>query len=373
MKIGIITHYYKSDNYGGNLQAYALCEILKKLGQNPEQICYKRDSKNCNLSFRTKLNISLYNLFDNMCHLKYASRFNRRIRCVSEFNRNVIPHSTKIYTTQTFYQLAENYDLFITGSDIVWAPNVHDSGFFLNLLPNDCNKISYAASLGTDKLTDKQIAFFKKDLNGFRHISVRENTVKYLLEGILEKYVEHSLDPTLLLDREDWDHIADGRLIEESYVFCYFLGINESARKAAEDYAEKSGKIIVNIPYLTRLYSKYNDFGDCRLSDVSPSSFVSLIKYADAIFTDSFHCCVFSSIYNKSFYAFSRTSNDTMSVRITDFLKMTNQDLRYFGNNFLGDMNEYQKLEEKIHVDKDQLEKSRKRSILYLKKACGLS
>ena len=41
MRIGIITHYYKSSNYGGNLQAYALCEIINKLGFEAEQISYK--------------------------------------------------------------------------------------------------------------------------------------------------------------------------------------------------------------------------------------------------------------------------------------------------------------------------------------------
>lgn len=373
MKIGIITHYYRSDNYGGNLQAYALCAVLKKLGQDPEQICYQRDNIDCDITFRNKLNIFLYNLIDILFHLKHRYRFYRRSYSVLLFNRNVIPHSHQIYTTRSFKRLAYIYDLFVTGSDIVWSPNIHDPGFFLSLLPNQCNKISYAASLGTDILTDKQIDFFRNDLKDFNFISVREKKVKHLLEDILGTRVEHSLDPTLLLQKEDWDEIADSRIIGDSYIFCYFLGNNKQSHEAAEDYARKIGKKIVNIPYLTRLYSKINDFGDYKLFDISPSGFISLIKYADAVFTDSFHCCVFSTIYNKTFYAFSRTTNDTMSVRITDFLKLTGQDSRYLGASHPSDICEYRMLDQKICVDKEQLEKSRMESVLYLKKACGLA
>ena len=43
-KVGIITQYYKSINYGGNLQAYALCVALNKMGISAEQLCYSLDS-----------------------------------------------------------------------------------------------------------------------------------------------------------------------------------------------------------------------------------------------------------------------------------------------------------------------------------------
>lgn len=42
MRIGIITHYYKSLNYGGVLQAYALCRYLSEQGYEAQQICYDR-------------------------------------------------------------------------------------------------------------------------------------------------------------------------------------------------------------------------------------------------------------------------------------------------------------------------------------------
>ena len=44
-KIGIVTLYHESTNYGGNLQAYALCEFLKEQGYNAKQICFLTSSK----------------------------------------------------------------------------------------------------------------------------------------------------------------------------------------------------------------------------------------------------------------------------------------------------------------------------------------
>lgn len=64
---------------------------------------------------------------------------------------------------------------------------------------------------------------------------------------------------------------------------------------------QKNKLLLVNIPYLSSKYKVFNDFGDVKLSDVSPKKFLSLIKYSHCVFTDSFHACVFSYIYEKIF------------------------------------------------------------------------
>ena len=37
-KIGILTFYHDSCNYGGNFQAYATCRVMNELGYDAEQI-----------------------------------------------------------------------------------------------------------------------------------------------------------------------------------------------------------------------------------------------------------------------------------------------------------------------------------------------
>ena len=44
-KIGILTHYYNSANYGGVLQSYALCKYLNDHGAEAKQVCYDASVK----------------------------------------------------------------------------------------------------------------------------------------------------------------------------------------------------------------------------------------------------------------------------------------------------------------------------------------
>lgn len=107
MKIGIITHYYKSINYGGNLQAYALCVYLNNLGLDAEQISYIREKNSIwkKKSFLRKVATSIYHAvlkLRSFKHLKTWLSIEKRKRRVLEFNLNRIPHSKTIYTQKQF-------------------------------------------------------------------------------------------------------------------------------------------------------------------------------------------------------------------------------------------------------------------------------
>ena len=71
------------------------------------------------------------------------------------------------------------------------------------------------------------------------------------------------------------------------------------------------------------------NFGDEQLYDASPEQFVSLIKYAKYVFTDSFHAVVFSNIYKKQYFVFNRSSEGEMSSRIVDITELFNQRERF--------------------------------------------
>lgn len=370
MKIGITTHYYRSKNYGGNLQAFALCKVLERMGHQAEQICfpfaqYTRYTPN----IRTRLNIAINNLIDLVAHPIARIRFKQRCEAMLNFNRTFIPHSKNIYTDVTLPSVASEYDLFITGSDIVWGPSLHSSFFFLNFLPENAKKMSYAASLGTDMLTPKEKFFFKSDLSSYHAISVREKATVKVVEEATGKHVEYCLDPTLLLEAKDWDKICSDRIVDEPYVFCYFLGTNSGAINVAHKYAEKNNTKLVNIPYLSKLYNPISDFGDVKLSKISPCDFLSLIKHSECVFTDSFHACVFSQIYQKDFFAFRRNNEDNLSVRITDFLSMLNLKDRYCDSEEKETV-EYLDTAEPLsmRVNASDLEYMKKHSLYYLEK-----
>ncbi len=311
MKVGIITHYYKSENYGGNLQAYALCRAIQDLGYDVEQISFDR-SKGGSLKGTLK---ALIKRALN-AELKNRSDFNKRKRAFLSFNKGLIPHS-QVYNVKTIKECANKYDAFITGSDQVWHPSAVCDAYLLKFAPSNKTKLSYAASVACNELTEAQRVRYKNALSDFTAISVRENEAIKALDGIAPDSIEVTLDPTLLLTKEQWQEIAEPSNINEDYLFCYFLGDDENERTLAKEYARKNNLKIVTLPHLLGTVRKCDkDFGDYRLYDVTPQRLIALINDAKCVFTDSFHATVFSLIFKKEHFVFQRAGHKAMGSRI---------------------------------------------------------
>lgn len=312
-KIGIITHYYRSMNYGGVLQSYALCAFLREKGYDCQQICYASSPKvDAKKNFKILVAQFLETLF-------FKRKWKKRRDAFSIF-REQIPHSDVIYTKETIANSVDDYDVFITGSDQVWNLKNYHSAYFLDFVPSKKIKISYAASLCADALDENGKTIFQKSLGDFSAISVRENNAVELLTPLVSEKIDLVVDPVFLLKKTQWDALCGARMVRESYLFCYFLGGDQKARRLAQEFAKKKRLKIVTIPYIHQYLSKdtFADFGfgDVRLHDVSPMQFISLIKHADAVFTDSFHAVAFSTIYKKEFFVFERAGEKQMGSRI---------------------------------------------------------
>lgn len=349
-KIGIVTHYYKSRNFGGNLQAYALCEKLRQYDICAEQLCanFKTSLSNpCIKKESIFFRLKRKGVLGSFCavFVKIANRIKmklvinhmlkknieeRRTAACKEFNTLLIQNSGKEYDQDTLSSCLKEYDAFITGSDQVWNPKWYFPPFFLDFVPSDRPKISYAASLGTNKLTDSQKELYKEHLKDFKAISVREKDAVDLLKDITPVEPQYVVDPTLLLEREDWDKVCSERQINDKYIICYFLGDNKKARKAAQKLAKEKGLKLVNIAYAGGNNAYFNiKFGDIKLYDASPQDFISLIKHAEYIFTDSFHAVVFSYIYQKQYFVFNRDKSGSMNSRIYSITELFNQPERF--------------------------------------------
>lgn len=326
-KIGIITHYYESQNYGGLLQAYALCKKLEQLGYSAEQIQYKHVDavpkviETQKRWTRERVITGIGYRISKITKRKFHKNMSLRRKALATF-RESIPHSNEIYTAQTVKECNEVYDVFITGSDQVWNVAWYDEAYFLKFVINK-PKYSYAASVGTEDFDNKTQKLFKENLAGYSGISVRESTSVELLQPLTNNIVHWVLDPTLLFMSSEWDEVCSERKIQEEYLFCYFLGEDLTQRELAKEYAKKCGLKIVTLPHLGgRIRKCDNKFGDIQLWDVTPLDFISLVKYSKCIFTDSFHACVFANIYNREFFVFDRTGSTKMSGRIVSLLKL---------------------------------------------------
>lgn len=320
IRIGILSQYYNSTNYGGNLQAYALCQILNEIypGIHAEQLQYSsyKDGSRIRRTARVLLD-TLSEVKARICHRKAYQFIDRRRAAVLQFNKIKIPHSDRVYNRITIPESNQKYDGFIVGSDRVWFLGALGYTYLLNFADPGKGKLSYAASIAGKKLSEQDKEMFRKAFQSYDAVSIREQDKKELLQPLTEKNVEWVLDPTLLLTADDWNKIAADRIVLEPYMFCYYLGDNRDERELARQYAQNKGLKLVTVPYVSDQYSLCDEaFGDIQLSDVSPSQFISLIKYANIVFTDSFHGTAFCTIYRKDFFAFERAKNSEMSARL---------------------------------------------------------
>lgn len=333
--------YTNSTNYGGLLQAYALCKVLEGLGYEAEQIRFqsmgrmdsaKKMDMVRNRSFRDirkLIRISIRAKYRAVVKKLFFSKINDRRQMAFSAFRESIPHSEEIYSTKTIDRAEECYDFFAAGSDQIWFPGGYEPAYYLEFVKNK-PKFSYAASMAVDMLSAEEQEQYRERLKDFIGVSVREASGVDALKDVSPVPVRHVLDPTLLLSAEQWDTVCAERLISENYVFCYYLGDDAEAREITTQFAKQNGKTVVTIPYLTGEYRKCDrHFGDIKLYDVSPPQFLSLIKHADYVFTDSFHATVFSIIYNCPFFTFERRGHTNMNTRIVSLLNMVQASARF--------------------------------------------
>lgn len=283
MRISILTHPLGA-NYGGILQAFALTKYLQKQGH--EVFVLNRQTDMSFLKRMTKaILVALH-------HPRYNSpRYQHLVRFVKQH----IPYTKPLCTKQqmTDFVRRKQIQAAIVGSDQVWRAGFamnYGYDYFLDFVPEEVKKVAYAASFGLDKwdYTEEQTQKIQQLVQGFHSLSVREDEGVVLCKNHLGVKAEHVLDPTMLLRAEDYATITSPRIIPENYVFVYWLGAEEEKQRALSNEKLEGKKII-----------------DISLRGAEPlmpiEDWLSYIKYADRVVTDSFHGCVFSILFQKQF------------------------------------------------------------------------
>ena len=308
-KIGIITHYYNSQNYGGVLQSFALCNYLNSIGLSSEQICYDSCSEN------SRLGTLMLKFKTFVSSLLKKSKKSISSASSVEFKtfRNSIPHTHFVYSAVTIKKNSPEYEYLITGSDQVWNPQAICDAYLLSF--GKGKKLSYAASLACNELPSNTVSYYKKNLSKFSAISVREKSGQKLLEELgIDSTV--CVDPVLLLSPNEWLSNIETKNSFGDYIFCYFLGNNQFAKRSVEIISKKMGLKTLSI--FNDDYAKHGSF----VKTCGPLDFVNLIYNAKCVLTDSFHAVVFSSMFSKHFLCFERSSTSKMNSRVVDYLSL---------------------------------------------------
>lgn len=377
-KIGLCV-CQETRNYGSQLQVLATEVAVEKLGYEYEIIRYK---KKYDLRFIIK---SLPRLFDPLLMKGKISAYilNKKIKKYPElyekckernkiFDRFAERYFTKLspifYGYDALKDAAKDYETFLVGSDQLWLPSGLATGFYnLQFVPEDKRKIAYATSFGVSKIPMYQRNKTAKFLKRFHYLSSREKSGTNIIKQLTERDVPVVVDPTLLLTPEDWREIIPfRRIVEEKYIFCYFLGNNYEHRKAAKELQRMTNLKIVTLPLLDNFVQEDLKFADICLFDAASDDFVNLIRGAEYVLTDSFHGSVFSILNEKLFCTFDRFNDGTGSrnSRIDSLCQQLNlESRRYDGDIF--------RVKTQIDYDKvNQLrEERRQESLQYLKTA----
>lgn len=344
-KIGLCI-CYSVKNYGSMLQAYATQQYVEKSGLEYEIIRYNKKHdlkfyiKSCLKLFNSNFRKEVLRIYGYKKNLKNNQAFNKSLAIrnskFDEFEKNYFRNLSEVCTNyEELLEKGKQLSAYLVGSDQLWLPAGLSTNFYnLNFASDASTKISYATSFGVSKIPNYQKKRTAAYLKRIDYLSVREQKGVQIVKEVADKDAELVVDPTLLLSSSEWaEYIPPKSIIDEKYIFVYFIGNNPEQRKIVEELRTKTGLIIVALRHIDEYIPEDENFGDIALYDVGPAEFVNLIRNASYICTDSFHGSVFSIINKKSFIIFNRFDNsekNSTNSRIDSLCNILNLNDRRF-------------------------------------------
>lgn len=324
-RISVIT-LHNVRNYGSALQTLATQEVFERLGCEVDFINFVREWE-----------VSGKKQIDRWCEgfspikkLAYAIALTpslaKQDKVFRDFLRKRIHLQEKAYTTpEDFKHFPIEADIYCTGSDQTWNSGWNKGvigAMFLDFVPDDVKKISYAASFGKDKLDDWEKEETRLLLKRYTAISVRESSGVGICNSLGINGATHVLDPTLQMDKNFWLRHMGKRIIKEPYVLIYQLNSNPDFDRYAKEFARRKGLKLV------RFCWRYDQIAKAGRPIVIPpvEDFVSAIYYADYVITDSFHATAFSINMNTDFISIYPHE---YGGRIDSILRLTHLERRH--------------------------------------------
>lgn len=322
-KIAFLT-FHNALNYGAILQSYALQVKLNELGYKNLIINYSNryiDSQYPTI-FRLFLSFKFIKLFKLLFSLFFFpqryKRIQKRNAKLIKFIKKNLKLTDKVSGKKLFIKINQ-FNTVIIGSDQVWNFELtnYDLNYLLNINFNQSiRRISYASSFGNNDYIKKFKAIYFKYLSNFNALSLREESSCNLLQSELGINSTHVIDPTLLLDKNDYEKLIINfkRTINlpEKFILIYLVAEPDLLIQRAINLSKK-----LNIPIITiSLLKKYPEI--FYIPDCGIEEFLLIISKAYIIFSTSYHGIMFSLIFNKHFLYELSNNNSNTNIRIID-------------------------------------------------------
>ena len=287
VKIGILT-FHEADSYGAVLQAYALQQTLAKLGADSEFVQFNMPTAPA--ASTAPANASAASA---LFMRRIQAEGKKREALFSAFRQKYMHISAPYQPTDP---VNADYDHFIAGSDQIWNFRIPgaDGRYFLPFASPE-KRHSYAASFGADSLPEKAKDWVAKQLASFSSISVREESGCQIVKELTNRCAQVCLDPTMLPDRADWEALTTKD--ENPYVLLFLLKYDEVLVQQAKKEAEKR-----DLPLRIISASFIPQVGMDAWNTTGVTQWLSAIRNAACVFTNSFHGMVFSMIFHRQFH-----------------------------------------------------------------------
>lgn len=363
-KTGIIT-ILNVNNYGAELQAFALHHKLKSLGYDNEIINYlyyknpnyiKEPAANplIKTTFKNTLKDTVLKWLDKYSAFKYPKIAKLRKQRFDHFHAKNTSVSKPYKSYSELYNAQHTYYNFIVGSDQVWNPNngTNIAPYFLTFAPKDANKVSYASSFGVGSIDEAYYTQYKAWLSNLTHVSTRESDGVKIIKEVSDRKATHVVDPTLLLTKSDWQSFMVPYQSDTPYILFFIFKRNKYAEELAYKIQKKTGYKIIRV--CKNEIPLESDDKMLNIRDFGPAEFLGLYNSASFVLTTSFHGSIFSLIFEKPFYTITPASknNNSRQQSLMDMVNLQDRLLTEGSSIDLKNMNEidFEKVKEKLNT-----------------------
>lgn len=311
--------YCNFTNYGSALQTWALHQAITKLGYPPVLVDYCPD---------ILADKDILNPFGNMLDQDEESKrmvelsmpaIRENYRKIDSFYRQRFTRTAKKYTSHNFSDITsdENIHAFICGSDTIFCPDEFgiDDGYYANY---DCmrgHSAAYAASFGDPTLTEDTYHLINARIPNFLALGIRENQMIPYLREHTKIPVQKVIDPTLLLSADEYIPVTAQTHEDDKYLLMYSSRYSPEMEACAEEIARANGWKIVDIS----LRAVNAERGHKMAYAAGVEEFLSLVKHAEYVVTNSFHGLIFSVQFRRPFSVFVREQS---SSKINEVLSL---------------------------------------------------
>ena len=316
-KVGIIT-FHEALNYGAILQAYALKTVCETLGFEAHIVNYNYGGIEEKIApIRKYLSApskkaALPALLRGLLGFFYDKK---REKAFSSFREKYLNESPACASPADICALG--YDVLIAGSDQIWNRGItmhrYDPVFFMNF-DTTAKKVLYAASSEDVPFSGEKEEAFLNALRGLQGaVSIREKKLAEYVEQLTGKAYPVVLDPTLLAGTGFLDSIDIPEPPAEEYILLYQIDSNP-----ASDICIKTLEKQFGCPAYTMTTPRLDDHYH-RKGTAGPEEFLSLLKGAKFLVTNSFHGIALSLLMHKQFFVYE---NGGVMSRIDSLLAL---------------------------------------------------